>query len=184
MNSRIRVKVSSTAHTFSMGRLERLTSACTHTFASNDQLLFLNKHRRENDRRNDFMINLHKDYVAELGFKLATSGSKVRRTTANNKVWSDCPETLAAVICCCLHILFLLPIVYIRRPPEKIILLHSRICQKMYLRTCAPSEESGQPVHLGSLIRIFAGQILDDQGYKVYSCGELIRRRGCMCKLI
>ena len=31
--------------------------------------------------RNDFMINPHASYVAKLGFKLATPGSAVRRTT-------------------------------------------------------------------------------------------------------
>ena len=35
---------------------------------------FLN---RENDRRNDFMINLHKSYVAEMGFEHVTPGSAV-----------------------------------------------------------------------------------------------------------
>ena len=45
-------------------------------------------------------------------------------------------------------------------------------CQQ-YLRICAPSEDSDQPVwiwsrrHLHSLIRIFTGCILDSQGCKV-----------------
>ena len=51
----------------------------------------------------------------------------------------------------------------------------------MYLRTCAPSEDSDQTAHSRSLIRIFTGRISDSrwQGYKVSSCGQrrLIRLR-------
>ena len=35
----------------------------------------------ENDRRNDFVINLHESYGIELGFELATPGSAVRWDT-------------------------------------------------------------------------------------------------------
>ena len=38
--------------------------------------------------------------------------------------------------------------------------------------TCAPTKDSAQPVHLRSLIRIFTGRILDNQGCKVSSCGK------------
>ena len=34
-----------------------------------------------NDHRNDFMINLHENYVPEMGFELATPGSAVRRVS-------------------------------------------------------------------------------------------------------
>ena len=44
--------------------------------------------------------------------------------------------------------------------------------QKMYLRTCVPSEDSDQPAHSRSLIRIFTGRIFDSQGCKVSSCEE------------
>ena len=43
---------------------------------------------------------------------------------------------------------------------------------KMYLRTCAASEDSDQPAHSRSLIRILSGRILDSQGCKVSSCGQ------------
>ena len=36
--------------------------------------------------------------------------------------------------------------------------------QKMYLRTCAPTEDSDQPAHSRSLIRILIGWDLDSQG--------------------
>ena len=57
--------------------------------------------------------------------------------------------------------------------------MHLRILQslsdesqhgKTYLRTCAPSEDSDQPAHSRSLIRIFTERILDSQGCKVSSC--------------
>ena len=51
---------------------------CTHAFISNWQLLFLSPWNGKNDRRNDFMINLHKSYVVKLGFELVTPGSAVR----------------------------------------------------------------------------------------------------------
>ena len=42
--------------------------------------------------------------------------------------------------------------------------------QKTHLPTCALSEDSDQPVHSRSLIRIFTGHILDSQGVKCSSC--------------
>ena len=44
-----------------------------------------------------------------------------------------------------------------------------------------PSEDSNQPAHSRSLIRIFTGRILDRQWRKVSLCGQrrLIRLRGC-----
>ena len=49
--------------------------------------------------------------------------------------------------------------------------------QETYLHTRAPSEDSDQPAHSRSLIRIFTGRILDSQGYKVFfSCRQ---RRLC-----
>ena len=50
-----------------------------------------------------------------------------------------------------------------------------------YLRTCAPSEESDQPAHSRSLIRVSTGLIIDRHGCKVSSCGRgrLIRLHGC-----
>ena len=44
--------------------------------------------------------------------------------------------------------------------------------QKMYILTCAPSEDSDQPALSRSLIRIISGRILDRQGCKVSSCGK------------
>ena len=41
-------------------------------------------------------------------------------------------------------------------------------CQKMYHQTCMPSEDSDQPVHSCSLIRIFTGHILGSQRCKVF----------------
>ena len=40
------------------------------------------------------------------------------------------------------------------------------------VREYAPSEDSDQPAHSRSLIRILTGRILDNQGYKVSSCGQ------------
>ena len=42
-----------------------------------------------------------------------------------------------------------------------------------------PSEDSGQPTHSRSLIRILTGRILDSQGGKVSSCRE--RRKFLDC---
>ena len=36
----------------------------------------------------------------------------------------------------------------------------------------APSEDSDQPAHSRSLIRIFTGRILESEGCKVCSCGK------------
>ena len=44
--------------------------------------------------------------------------------------------------------------------------------QEMYLRTCAPSENSAQHALSRSLIRIFSVRILDSQGCKVSSRGQ------------
>ena len=44
--------------------------------------------------------------------------------------------------------------------------------QKTYLRTCAASEDSDQPAHSRSLIRIFTRRILDSQGCICFSCGQ------------
>ena len=43
---------------------------------------------------------------------------------------------------------------------------------KRYLRTCAPSEDSDQPAHSHSLIRIFIGCVLHSQGCEVPSCKQ------------
>ena len=75
--------------------LGKLSSAvnqyCAHTFTCNWQLPFLNQRKGENDYRNDFIINLHESYVAELRFKLLSLKSAVRRT-------SDC-AIYSAVAC-------------------------------------------------------------------------------------
>ena len=38
----------------------------------------------------------------------------------------------------------------------------------MYLRTCPLNEDSDQPVHSRSPIRVFTGRILDNQGCSVF----------------
>ena len=48
-----------------------------------------------------------------------------------------------------------------------------------YLRTCAPCEDSDQPAHLRSLIKIFAVRILDGQECKVSSCGQRRLKSDC-----
>ena len=48
--------------------------------------------------------------------------------------------------------------------------MYEQKSQKMYLRTCVPSEDSDQTAHLRSLIRIFTGLILESQGCKASSC--------------
>ena len=45
--------------------------------------------------------------------------------------------------------------------------------QKTYPRTFAPSEDSDQPAHSRSLIRILTRCILDSQGWELSSCGQL-----------
>ena len=37
---------------------------------------------------------------------------------------------------------------------------------------CVPCEDSDQPAHSRSLIRIFTGRILDGQGCRVFSCRQ------------
>ena len=44
--------------------------------------------------------------------------------------------------------------------------------QKIFLRTCAPSEDSDQLTHSHSLLIIFAGCILNSQWYKVSSSAQ------------
>ena len=46
------------------------------------------------------------------------------------------------------------------------------LCQKTYLWSCAPGEDSDQPAHSRSLIWIITGRIFDSQGCKVSSCGQ------------
>ena len=58
----------------------------------------LNQQTGKNDYKNDFMINLHESYVAELGFELATPGSSVRHATVcsmepGSKYWDRQAET-------------------------------------------------------------------------------------------
>ena len=53
--------------------------------------------------------------------------------------------------------------------------------QKTYLRTCGPSEDSDQPAISRSLIRIFTGHILDSQGCKVSSNGQVRPVKMNMC---
>ena len=43
---------------------------------------------------------------------------------------------------------------------------------KMYLRTCAPGEDSDQPAHLRSPIRILTMCILVSKRYNISSCGQ------------
>ena len=43
---------------------KQFISTCAHTFVSKWQLPFLNQWKGKNDSRNDFMINVHKNYVA------------------------------------------------------------------------------------------------------------------------
>ena len=47
-----------------------------------------------------------------------------------------------------------------------------RWAMRNWIFRCAISEDSDQPAHLCSLIRIFSGHILDGQGCKVSSCGQ------------
>ena len=49
--------------------------------------------------------------------------------------------------------------------------LRVAISESIPLNMCA-SEDSDQPAHSRSLIRIFTGRILDSQGCKVSSCGQ------------
>ena len=59
--------------------------------------------------------------------------------------------------------------------------VHGQIRQKTYLRTYLPSEDSDQPAHLRSLIRIFTERILGSQGYKVSSCRQRRFLSDCGC---
>ena len=75
--------------------LSRLTSTCTHSFARNWQLPFLNRRKGENDRRKHFMINLQKKNVAGLGGDrprdlLITSRTQLlkERQTMLTMIWS------------------------------------------------------------------------------------------------
>ena len=51
--------------------------------------------------------------------------------------------------------------------------------QNAYLQTCAPSEDSDQPAHSRSLIKIFSMRTFDSQGCKVSPCGQ--RRLWLVC---
>ena len=61
---------------------KQLTSTCAHSFARNWQLPFLSQQKRENGRREYFMINLHKRRLLDpAGIRPATSLSPVRRAS-------------------------------------------------------------------------------------------------------
>ena len=62
--------------TLFLGRLSPL-STCAHSFASNWQLPLLNQWKGENDLWNDFMINPHGSYMAELGFEVASCDPRI-----------------------------------------------------------------------------------------------------------
>ena len=63
---------------------------------------------------------------------------------------------------------------------KEILVKHCTVCfTSTYLWICAPSEDSDQPAHSHSLIRIFTERILDSQGCEVSSCGQ--RRHGLDC---
>ena len=49
----------------------------------------------------------------------------------------------------------------------------------MYLRTCAPSKDSGQPADSCSLIQIFSECTLNSQGCKVSTCAQQILWSDC-----
>ena len=69
---------------------------------------------------------------------------------------------------------------YIRM--NNLFYLHESVdpkCQEMYLQRWAPSEDSDQPAHSRSLIRIFTGRVLASQGVKGSSCGQ--RRPWSVC---
>ena len=51
--------------------------------------------------------------------------------------------------------------------------------EKAYLRPCAPSEDSDQPAHSSSLIRMYILRMLDSQGCKVSSCEQRRLRSDC-----
>ena len=69
--------------TLFLGRLtsKRLNSVCAYTFIRHLQLPFLNQQKGENDCENDFVINFHERYVAELGFELASPRSTVKHAS-------------------------------------------------------------------------------------------------------
>ena len=54
--------------------------------------------------------------------------------------------------------------------------------QKTYLQTCAPSHDSDYAAHSRSLIILFIGRILDNQGclFFIRKRRTLIRQRGCL----
>ena len=53
-----------------------------------------------------------------------------------------------------------------------LVLKNEPYSQKTYLRTCAPSEDSDQPAHSRSLIRIFTERFLDIKRCQVSLCGQ------------
>ena len=57
--------------------------------------------------------------------------------------------------------------------------------QKTNLRTCAPSENSDQPAHSRSLIRIFTGRILNSKdAIFLHADNEVSNQTARMCRLI
>ena len=55
--------------------------------------------------------------------------------------------------------------------------------RQMYLRTCVPSEESDQPTHSRSLIRIFNGHILITKGAKFLYAGIHLAENSLQCQI-
>ena len=94
--------VSSPNHTFSWASLtKQLTSTYAHTLACNFQQPFLNQRKEKNDRRNYFMIDLHKsmgtggkprnyhEIVLTQFCSQATSGKRLGSFQAENEIKVD-----------------------------------------------------------------------------------------------
>ena len=58
------------------------------------------------------------------------------------------------------------------------------LCQKMFLWTCAPREDSDQTAHSRSLIRIFTGRILDIQEYTDWSFRQVHISEGAFSHVV
>ena len=63
----------------------------------------------------------------------------------------------------------------------KLISIYVRNCEKPYLLTCAPNEDSNQPAHPRSLIRVFVVRIKKKNHWlsQMYPVKIRIRLRDC-----
>ena len=111
--------------------------------------------------------------------KLSNSGIKHLRFKKKAQKGAKCLELFIPELLSCRF--YRCPVRFSSRCPE---ILNEPQCQETYIVTRAPNEDSDQPAHWSSLIKIFTVSILDSQGCKVSLCGLWTDQTARRCRLI